>query len=376
MNGTRVTLNLTALAEKGIKMSKILYAASTMSHIHSFHEDYIAALRRDGHEVLVMAKGADADFNIPFEKKMLSGKNTAARREIRRIVKRERFDCVFVNTTLAAFHIRLAIPKKDRPRIVNMVHGYLFPEGSRSVKDKILLLCEKLVAKKTDRLILMNDEDVSIATKNKLSLEPPLFVRGLGARAHHTETPISVIRRDLDAEGKFVMTFVGELSDRKNQRMLISALPLIKLRIPNAMLWFVGDGDKREELEQLASSLGVQDSVVFTGRRSNPCDFIRASDLYVSASRIEGMPFNIIEALGTGKTVLCSDIKGHRDLVKNGESGFLYPCDDVNAFVEAVVSIYEGARPDLDTVLSVYKSYEWDSVFEDTYSKIKEALEK
>ncbi len=357
-------------------MSKILYAASTMAHIHSFHEDYIAALRRDGHEVLVMAKGEDADFNIPFEKKMLSSKNTAARREIRRIIKREGFDCVFVHTTLAAFHIRLSIPKRNRPRVVNMVHGYLFPDGSRSLKDRILLLCEKLVAKKTDCLILMNDEDVSIATKNKLSLEPPIFIRGLGARAHSTETPISVIRRELDAEGRFVMTFVGELSDRKNQHMLISALPLIKMRLPAAMLWFVGDGDKREELATLSENLGVQDSVVFLGRRSNPCDFIRASDLYVSASKIEGMPFNIIEALGTGKTVLCSDIKGHRDLIKQGESGFLFPCDDIDAFVSSVVAIHGGLRPDIDAVLSTYKAYEWDSVYEDTYSKIKEALKK
>ena len=357
-------------------MSKILYAASTMSHIHSFHEDYIAALRRDGHEVLLMAKGADADFDIPFEKKMLSLKNVSLWRKIRGIVKREGFDVIYVHTTLAAFHVRIALPLGKRPRVVNMVHGYLFPRGSRSIKDRILLLCEKILAKRTDALVLMNDEDVMIATENRLAKEPPYFVRGLGATAHHTETPISVIRRELDSEGKFVMTFVGELSDRKNQRMLISALPLIKKQIPDAALWLVGDGDKREELEQLSRSLGVTDSVVFVGRRSNPCDFIRASNLYVSASKIEGMPFNIIEALGTGKTVLCSDIKGQRDLIKHGESGFLYPVDDIDAFAKAVIDIHGGLRPDLDKVLTTYKAYSWDAVFEDTYKVVKEVLEK
>ena len=357
-------------------MSKILYAASTMSHINSFHRDYIAALRRDGHEVLVMAKGADADFDIPFEKKMLSPKNTAARREIRRIIKQECFDVVFLHTTLAAFHIRLALPSGKRPRVVNMVHGYLFSAKSRSLKTKILLLCEKLLAKRTDALILMNDEDVYIAETNKLSLEKPLFVRGLGACVRSTEIAAEDIRRQLESEGKFVMTFVGELSDRKNQFMLISALPLIKMHIPGAMLWLVGDGDKREELAELAESLGVSDSVVFAGRRSNPCDFIRASDLYVSASKIEGMPFNIIEALGTGATVLCSDIKGQRDLIKDGENGFLYPLDDVDAFVKCVIAIHGGLRPDPERVLATYKAYAHDSVFDSTYSTVKEALEK
>ena len=347
-----------------------------MSHIHSFHDEYINALRRDGHEVLVMVKGNDADFDIPFEKKLLSHKNTAARRQIRRIIKREKFDVVYLHTTLAAFHIRLALPFGKRPRVVNMVHGYLVTEKPRSIKDRILLFCEKILAKRTDTLILMNEEDVSIAAKNRLSLEKPYFVRGLGARAHDVRTPASEIRESLKADGRFVMTFVGELSDRKNQRMLISALPLIKMHVPSAMLWLVGDGDKREELIALADTLGIDDSVVFLGRRSNPCDFIRASDVYVSASRIEGMPFNVIEALGTGKTILCSDIKGQRDLIKDKENGFLYPVDDIDEFVKLAVAIHSGARPDAEKMLATYRAYEWDSVFSDTYQTVKEALEK
>jgi DNA-binding NarL/FixJ family response regulator len=66
----------------------------------------------------------------------------------------------------------------------------------------------------------------------------------------------------------------------------------------------------------------VADIVYFMGARADACDFIRASDLCVSASRSEGMPFNLIEALGCGVTVLASDIKGHVDLIENGVDGF------------------------------------------------------
>ena len=96
-------------------MSKILYTASTMSHINNFHIDYIEALRKEGHTVLVMARGEGADFDIPFEKKIFSRKNTECRRNIRKILIREKFDAIILNTTLAAFHIRLACPKKNRP---------------------------------------------------------------------------------------------------------------------------------------------------------------------------------------------------------------------------------------------------------------------
>ena len=93
---------------------KILYAASTISHINNFHLPYIEALRQEGYLVKIMARGDGADYNIPFEKKYLSSANTACRRDIRRIIEREGFDIIFLNTSLAAFHIRLALPKKNR----------------------------------------------------------------------------------------------------------------------------------------------------------------------------------------------------------------------------------------------------------------------
>ena len=117
-----------------MKAKKIIYAASVMEHINNFHLDYISALREEGNEVLVMARGNGADFDIPFEKKLLSPKNRECRKLIRGIIKRERPDVVILNTSLAAFHIRLACPMRNRPRIINIVHGYLFSEHTSSLK--------------------------------------------------------------------------------------------------------------------------------------------------------------------------------------------------------------------------------------------------
>lgn len=323
-----------------------------------------------------MAKGEGADFDIPFVKKMLSPKNSACRKQIRKIVKEGGFDAVILNTSLAAFHIRMAIPKKNRPKIINIVHGYLFEEKSSSLKKHILLICEKLWAKKTDTILVMNKEDLSIAIGSRLSLNPPIEILGMGAKAAPPQSTTEEIRKLMQSQGRFVMTFVGELSDRKNQRMLIEALPEIKTHIPSATLWLIGEGDKKGELIKLADGLMLSDSVVFAGRRDNPCDFIRASDVYVSASKIEGMPFNIIEALGTGKTVICSDIKGHRDLINDGEDGFLYPVDDTRAFVDKLLAVYNGAVPSEEKIKSAYEKYEFSNVFDSTYSAIRRALEE
>ncbi len=355
-------------------MSKILYAASTMSHINNFHMPYINALCNDGHTVYVMARGDGADFDIPFEKKLFSRKNAKCRREIKKILRRESFDAVILNTTLAAFHIRYAMRGKGRPRVVNIVHGYLFSERSRGIKKRLLLFCERLLRKKTDTVLVMNGEDMKIASENRLSKNPPVMTLGMGATCKSEQVSREAIRREYGAENSFVLSFVGELSDRKNQVMLINTLSQVKEKIPNAVLWLIGEGDKRDEQARLAAELGLSDSVVFMGRKSNPCDFIRASDMYVSAARIEGMPFNLIEALGTGITIAASDIKGHADLINNGDEGFLYEPENSSALSELIVDVYCGKlSPNKEKMQKAYKKYSFDNVFESTLQAIKEA---
>jgi len=362
-------------APKKKSRGKILYAASTMSHINNFHLGYIDALRADGYEVQVMARGDGADYNMPFEKKMFSPSNTACRAEIKRIAEREQFDFVILNTTLAAFHIRRALPKKNRPWIVNIVHGYLFSERSRSIKSLLLLLCEKWLAKKTDSIIVMNREDERIARRHKLCRGRVIYSKGMGATVREAVREPEAVRRELMCQDKFVMTFVGELSARKNQEFLISAMMEVKERIPSAVLWLVGDGIAKDELTALAKRTDLSESVFFLGHRDDACDLMRASDLYVSASSIEGMPFNIIEAMGCGKTVLASRVKGHTDLIEDGVSGFLYKQGSTREFADKVYRIYSGEYiVEPRHVLERYREFANENVFAKTLKALREAM--
>ena len=356
-------------------MSKILYAASTYGHIKSFHLDYIQALRRDGHEVFVLACGEGADFDIPFEKRIFSRKNRECRKEIKKIISGGGFDAVLLNTTLAAFHIRMALTKKNRPRVVNIVHGYLFSEKSNIVKKCSLLFCEWILRKKTDTVIVMNKEDERIARKYKLASDIRL-IYGMGVKSCEPSRNPSDVRSELSAfDTDYVITFVGELSKRKNQRMLISAMKEVKAKIPEAKLWLVGDGDERESLSALACDKGISDAVCFVGRRNDVPDIIAASDLYVSAAKSEGLPFNVAEAMAQKKMVLASNIKGHRDLIENAISGYLFSLDSERELVSLIFSAYE-KRISLngDEIYSAYEKYSYEKVFEKTYSLVKEAL--
>ncbi len=363
-------------SERSVK-GRIIYAASTMSHIRAFHMPYIEALRSLGWQVAVMARGDGADLDIPFEKKLLSSVNSACRGMIRAAVKDYKPDVMILNTSLASFHIRLALRGKDRPRVVNIVHGYLFSRGESLIRNIVFLSAEKFTAKKTDALIVMNRTDEAAAKRYRLYIGQVFFIHGMGVRMPHVGNSIGKKRKEYACSDKFIMTFAGELSRRKNQSFLIYALSYLKEQIPSAVLWLLGDGDALYELKDLAKRLGLMSSVYFIGFTDSVGDHLADTDLYVSASLTEGMPFNVIEALGCGCTVLASRIKGHEDIIDDGYDGFLYESGSLKSFIDKVLYIFnEKIKIPPERAVLKYKKYSVNQTFKNTLSVIEEAAGK
>ena len=365
------------LRHKPLSGLKILYAASNMEHIRNFHLDYIDCLKQYGNDVYVMANGEGADYNVSFAKRMICKENREARKAIRRIVSEGNFDVIIIHTTLAAFHIRLAVKRRARPRIVNVVHGYLFTHGTKFLKKLILLSAEKFNRAKTDSIVVMNGEDLKIAKRNRLTQGKIYFSRGMGVKPKKITVERDEFRREIGVGDNYVLSFVGELSPRKNQRFLIQAMPKIKELIPNAKLLLIGDGDEREALCALASDLGIARDVVFFGKREDAGNFMNASDVYVSASKSEGLPFNIVEALGVGVPIVASYTKGQEDVIIDGESGYLYEPDNTEDFVERIRKLHDGEEPLYkENIIKRSEYYSYDEVFDDTLQIMMEAADE
>lgn len=302
---------------------KILIVASTMVHIKNFHLPYIEEFKKQGHTVLTLASGEEADFNIPFKKKALCLKNFFLVPKIKKILKREDFDVVYLHTTLGAFYVRLALKgMKKRPYVINTVHGYLFSRDDTGFKKRVYLKCEKILRNQTDDIVVMNNEDEIIAKENKLCLGEIYKINGMGFIPRFATTA-------KENKNSISLTFVGEISKRKNQIFLVKALT----ELPNATLTLVGDGNERKSIEALAKKLGVENRVEITGFTKNVASYLAKTDIYVSASKIEGLPFNIMEAMKCRLPIVASRIKGHVDLLPEKS---LYALDNMDEFVKTI----------------------------------------
>jgi len=96
----------------------------------------------------------------------------------------------------------------------------------------------------------------------------------------------------------------------------------------------IGDGPERERLEALARTLGIADRCLFAGFRKDAAALLPAFDVFALPSRQEGMPRSVLEAMLAARPTLAADVAGCRDLVRHGETGFLYPHGDVGTLAE------------------------------------------
>lgn len=324
---------------------KILFVASSFSHIVQFHQPYIRALRERGCTVCAAGSGrpdrlpeADRLLTLPFEKKMYAPANLRAASLLRRDIKKERYDLIIVHTSLAAFFTRLAVlGMKDRPRVINMVHGYLFDDDSSAPKRAALLAAERLMAGVTDLVLCMNQWDLALAERYRLGREVA-YVPGVGVDESRFARPDPARGAALRAEygigaDAFVLLYAAEFSPRKSQEVLIRAMERLPER---AVLVLPGSGALLERCRALAESLGLAGRVIFPGQVQDMAAWYGAADAAVSASRSEGLPFNIMEAMCSGLPVIASDVKGNADLVTDGQTGLLVPYGDEAALAAAV----------------------------------------
>jgi glycosyltransferase involved in cell wall biosynthesis len=134
---------------------------------------------------------------------------------------------------------------------------------------------------------------------------------------------------------------IGRLVPEKAQNTLLTAMALAKERGIPFTIEIIGDGPMREELTQLAESLGLEGEVVFHGTQTET--FVRerlaAVDLFVLSSRSEGLPVVLMEALAMGTPVIATRIFGIPELIENGVSGLLVPPDDPSSLAGAVCSL-------------------------------------
>jgi len=115
------------------------------------------------------------------------------------------------------------------------------------------------------------------------------------------------IRKEYGLENKFVIGHVGRFHYAKNHEFLIEIFAELIKQKDNAVLFLLGDGPRRAEMETKAKELGIANAVIFAGNKNPVAPFYQAFDAFLFPSRFEGMPGTVVEAQAAGLPCLISD---------------------------------------------------------------------
>lgn len=338
---------------------KILFVSNVRSHIGQFHTNYINYLKENGHTVDVSCYDNSADkdgfdfksinqfYFIPVQRSPFKPQNFKAISQLKEIIKKGNYDIIHCHTPMGAVSARVAARlTKSSAKVIYTAHGFHFFKGAPAVNWMCYYPIEKLLAHWTDTLITINSEDYQRAKDKKFKVRDEIIkVNGVGVDL--SKFAVATAERKLQlrkeygiGQQEFVLIYPGDLVPGKNQAMIFRAISILKDKIPTIKLLLPGQPKFIDDYKAMVKELGVEQYVDFMGYRRDIPQLVALSDISVSASRREGLPVNLIEALAIGNPIVATNARGNNDVVEDGVNGFIIEQDNHRQMAEKIYEIY------------------------------------
>lgn len=340
---------------------------------------------------------AAEEAGIPFipvrmERRLLALGHFGTVWRLVRLLRSRDVRLLHVHTPVAAALGRVAAWLARTPIVFYTAHGFYFHERMPGYYRRPLVAIEWLLGRVTDHLFTQSAEDLETAVRTGIAsadrasylgngMDVEEFARaadrrdavrrelGLGGGPSGTaasgaasalgEAPGSDLGADLGggpgggpsgaaASGAApqadppVVAFTGRFVREKGIAELLEAIARVRESRPDVRLLIIGgslpsDRDPAEaDLATLVEKLGIAGAIITTGFTDRVADHLSVADIFVLPSYREGMPRSILEAMAAGKPVVATDIRGCREEVVDGVTGYLVPVKDAGALADAI----------------------------------------
>lgn len=268
------------------------------------------------------------------------------RKELKKVYSDKHYDYVWINASLMCNRDIISVTKKySNAEIITHSHGTYFEESNK-LKERILLFLHRLNRPYFNRNVkykLMCSEASGkwfYGEKAFNDGELHLIRNGIDTSTFQFNNIIrDSVRTNLGLSDKKIILHAGRLTEVKNQKFLIHLMRRMVDMKYDVKLLIIGDGELREDLDNLISSLDLKDSVMLLGARADIDQFYQAADVFVLPSFHEGFPVTLTEAQSAGLTCIVSN-NISRETNITGSVKFL-PVDDdsISEWTEAIEGI-------------------------------------
>jgi glycosyltransferase involved in cell wall biosynthesis len=257
-------------------------------------------------------------------------RDIAAVSELVRALRTLNPDLVSTHTAKAGLLGRIAARAAGIPAIFTP-HGWAITDRISAASGRIFRFAERCAAPMAHTIVNVCEAERQLASAHQIAPWHKLAVIPNGVR----DVP-TALRANASADpARLIM--VARFEAPKDHELVLRAL--IPLGAFNWQMEFVGDGPLMESTRALAIESGLGSRVQFTGHSSNTAERLSKSQIFVLASRSEGFPRSILEAMRAGLPVVASDVGGVAEAVTHRQTGFVVRHGDVASFTQALASL-------------------------------------
>ena len=324
-------------------MKKVLFVATVTRHILAFHIPYLKWFKEHGYEVHVASNGdehidyCDKHYNINFARFPIKANNIKAYKDLKKIIKENKYEIIHCHTPVGGVLTRLAARKsrkENKTKVIYTAHGFHFYKGAPMLNWIIYYPIEKFLSRYTDTLITINSEDYNIAKKKFKKIKKIYLINGVGVDKNKFNNNIidkeekQELKKKLNIKDEdFVIIYPAELSKRKNQSMIIKAINSMKQSDKERIkVLLAGKDSMNGKYQEMTKQFGLENNIMFLGYRNDINKLMQISNLEVSTSRQEGLPVNVIEAMFMGLPIIATNCRGNKDLISD--------CIDIDDYLE------------------------------------------
>lgn len=222
------------------------------------------------------------------------------------------------------------------PLVIAHEHTRNDPYGANRLRT---FIDRGLIAKYSDAFVAVSRADQRYMVQDeRIPLERTVFMPN--GSPTNAPTP-GVDARELLGVDVVTPTVgsAGFMHRRKRFDLLIRAGAILREEFPALRVLIAGDGDEREALQALTAQLGLDETVVLLGRRTDVVDLLAGFDVAVCCSDHEGSPISVMEYMGAARPIVATSVGGNPDLIEDGREGLIVPPGDHVALAEAIARL-------------------------------------
>ena len=261
--------------------------------------------------------------------------------QVRKLLKKLKPDILYLHSSKAGAYGRIALLFNRKTKILYNAHGWYFNADMSQKKKKVIILIEKILALRANKIINISKSEYDSALKYKIAPERKMcviengidFTKFEGCDKYREETRKRYNIRD----DEIVIGVVGRLSEQKDPITTIKAFNEVYKENKNVRLMYVGSGELENEVMEYAKENNLQHLVTITGWVDNTERYIPAFDIAILPSKWEGFGLAIIEYMACKKPIVASNVGGMLDIIKTEKNGFLAEVGDVSKFAEYIM---------------------------------------